>query len=64
MGVFLKELQAVFTFIISLFGEFLTELTTAETGKLTALLPMFILGIGVSLLWTVIKSARKVSWGA
>lgn len=63
MGVFLTELQSVFTFLIGLFGTFISELT-GESGKLVALLPMFVLGIGVSLLWTVIRSARKVSWGA
>lgn len=52
-----------FTSIISLVGEFVTSLT-AETGGLSALLPLFGIGIAISLVLLCVKVVRSIVWGA
>lgn len=52
--------------MISLVGEFLTALTNPGTGgaDLTGLLPLFAVGIAISLVMVAVKIVRKVTWGA
>lgn len=52
-----------FTSIISLVGEFLTALTGAS-GSLAGLLPLFAVGIAISLTLVCVRIIRKVTWGA
>lgn len=52
-----------FSSIITLVGEFLTELTGAS-GALAGLLPLFAVGIAISLVMVAVKIVRKVTWGA
>ena len=55
-----------FTNMIGLVGEFLTALTSPATGgaDLTGLLPLFAIGIAISLVLVAVKIVRKVTWGA
>lgn len=55
-----------FSSMITLVGSFLTALISpAENGaNLTALLPLFAIGIAISLLMVSVKIVRKVTWGA
>lgn len=52
-----------FTGVIGWVGEFVTALTGAE-GALKDLLPVFVIGIGVSLLLLGIKVVKSMIWGA
>lgn len=50
-----------FTSIITLVGQFLTAITS---GTLAGLLPLFAVGIAISLVMVAVKIVRKVTWGA
>ena len=52
-----------FTGIISWMGQFVTALVTTD-GELNALLPVFVIGIGVSILLLGIKAVKSMTWGA
>lgn len=56
-----SEVTKAFTSIISLVGEFLTAITS---GSLTGILPLFAVGIAISLVMVAVKIVRKVTWGA
>lgn len=59
----LEQLATVFTEIIKWVGEFVSALT-AEGGSLAGLLPLLVLGIGISLVMVCVKIVRKITWGA
>lgn len=52
-----------FTSIISLVGEFLNALI-GTSGSLAGLLPLFAVGIAISLTLVCVRIIRKVTWGA
>ena len=52
-----------FTSMIGLVGDFLSALT-GENGALAGLLPLFAIGIAISLVMVAVKIVRKVTWGA
>lgn len=52
-------LSSVFTWI----GSFITQLTT-ESGALHALLPLFAVGIAISVVLLGIKIVKSIVWGA
>lgn len=52
-----------FTACIGLVGQFLTALTSSG-GALYNLLPLFAIGIAISLVMVAVKIVRKVTWGA
>lgn len=51
------------TSVIGWFGDVITALTSSS-GALAPLLPLFAIGIGVSLVMIVVKVVRRISWGA
>lgn len=57
---------SAFSNMITLVGEFLTALISPGTSgpDLTALLPLFAIGIAISLVMVAVKIVRKVTWGA
>lgn len=55
--------QSGFTSLISMVGEFVSSLT-GESGSLSALLPLFAVGIAISLLLLCVKVVRSIVWGA
>lgn len=59
----LTALGSAFTSIITYVGEFITSLTSSG-GALSALLPLFAIGIAISLVMVCVKIVRKVVWGA
>ena len=60
------SVSAAFTSMINMVGEFLTALISPASGDpdLTALLPLFAIGIAISLVMVAVKIVRKVTWGA
>lgn len=58
-----EALGSAFTSIIGYVGTFITQLTTT-TGNLYGLLPLFAIGIAISLVMVCVKIVRKVVWGA
>ena len=54
---------SAFTSMITLVGEFMSALT-GENGALAGLLPLFAIGIAISLIMVAVKIVRKVTWGA
>lgn len=59
----IDALSSVFSQLITYVGQFITALT-GQTGALKDLLPLFAIGIGISLLMVCVKIVRKVVWGA
>lgn len=59
----LDSISSTFTQIITWIGEFVTALT-AESGALAPLLPLFGIGIAISLAMVIMKLIRKITWGA
>lgn len=59
----LAEISTVLTQFLTWVGQVVTALTTAD-GALAALLPLFVLGIGISVFMVIFKAIRKVTWGA
>lgn len=57
----LAQLSATFTQVIAWIGEFVTALTS---GDLQGLLPLFVIGIAISLAMVIMKLIRKVTWGS
>ena len=58
-----SAVTGAFTDILTLVGQFLTQLTTSG-GKLYPLLELFAIGIAISLVMVAVKIVRKVTWGA
>lgn len=59
----LDQIGSVLTEFISWIGEVVTALTTSG-GSLYALLPLFAIGIAVSVFMVAFKAIRRVTWGA
>lgn len=59
----LAELSTIFTQVITWVGQFVTALTS-EGGALNGLLPLLVIGIGISLVMVCVKIVRKITWGA
>lgn len=59
----LAEIGTVLTEFISWVGEIVTALTTSG-GALYSLLPLFAIGIAVSVFMVCFKCIRRVTWGA
>lgn len=59
----IAALQSAFTSIVGFVGEVVTALV-GTNGTLTDLLPLFVIGIAISLVMVVVKIIRKVTWGA
>ena len=64
MGVMWNAVVDGFNAIIGLVGNFVTNLTDSTNGKLTDLLPLFAVGIAISLVLLCVKIVRKITWGA
>lgn len=58
---FLGTLGEMFTQVITYIGQFVTALTS---GSLSGLLPLFVIGIAISLAMVIMKLIRKVTWGS
>lgn len=56
-----EAVSTAFGSMITLVGQFLRELLT---GNLNGLLPLFAIGIAISLVMVAVKIVRKVTWGA
>lgn len=59
----LEQIGTVLTQFIAWVGEVVTALTTTG-GDLYALLPLFAIGIAVSVFLVAFKSIRRITWGA
>lgn len=58
-----SAVQTAFTSVISMVGELVTALI-GENGALAPLLPLFAIGIAISLFMVGFKAIRRVTWGA
>lgn len=58
----IDSIKETFTQIITWIGEFVTALTATD-GTLAPLLPLFAIGIGISLAMVIMKLIRKITWG-
>lgn len=63
MESILTAVGTAVTSVIGFMGQVVTALTSAE-GDLNGLLPLFGLGIAVSLVYGAVKLIRKFTWGA
>ena len=52
-----------FTAFIGMVGQMVTALTSTN-GALAGLLPLFAIGIAISIFMVSMKAIRKVTWGA
>lgn len=59
----LSAITSAVTQSITWVGQVLTALT-AEAGALSPLLPIFAIGISISILLVAVKIIRKVCWGS
>lgn len=59
----IAAISSAFTGIISWLGELVTALV-GESGALKELLPVFAIGIGVTVLFMAIKAVKSFIWGA
>ncbi len=58
-----SAIKDAFGFLMELIGMFVNALTSSE-GTLNALLPVFVIGVGVSVLLLGIKVVKSMTWGA
>lgn len=58
-----SAVQTAFTSVISMVGELVTALI-GENGALAPLLPLFAIGVAISLFMVGFKAIRRVTWGA
>lgn len=56
-------IETAFSNFITMVGQLVTSLT-AESGGLSGLLPLFAIGIAISIFMVGFKAIRKVTWGA
>lgn len=56
-------IQTAFTSFIGMVGDLVSALT-GTTGALNGLLPLFAIGIAISIFMVGFKAIRKVTWGA
>lgn len=59
----MEALGTVFTAVIGFVGQTVTALVSSS-GELKDLLPLFCLGVGVSLFGICFKNIRRICWGA
>lgn len=59
----LENIGAVLTQFIQWMGQVVSALTS-DGGALQPLLPLFAIGIAVSVFMVIFKAIRKVTWGA
>lgn len=59
----LSALTTAFGTVLSAMGSFVGEMTSSG-GDLVEILPLFAIGIAVSLLYAAIRGVRKMTWGA
>lgn len=59
----LAQIGTVLTQFINWVGEIVTSLTGTD-GALAPLLPLFCIGIAISVFMVIFKAIRKVTWGA
>lgn len=59
----LENIGAVLTQFITWMGQVVSALTS-DGGSLQPLLPLFAIGIAVSVFMVIFKAIRKVTWGA
>ena len=59
----LAAVTSILTTVIDWIGTVVTSLVGAD-GALAELLPLFAIGIGVSVFMFAMKAIRKVTWGA
>ena len=57
-------ITTAFTNFISMVGTLVTALTDSTDGALYGLLPLFAIGIAISIFMVGFKAIRKVTWGA
>lgn len=57
-------IQTAFTSFIGMVGELVTALTDSTNGTLNGLLPLFAIGIAISIFMVSMKAIRRVTWGA
>lgn len=60
----IAAVTSALTQIITWVGTVITSITNAETGELNALLPLFAVGIGISVLFLGVKVIKSIVWGA
>lgn len=58
-----NAITTAFTAFIGMVGELVTALT-GSSGALAGLLPLFAIGIAISIFMVGFKAIRKVTWGA
>ena len=58
-----NAITTAFTAFIGMVGELVTALT-GTSGALAGLLPLFAIGIAISIFMVGFKAIRKVTWGA
>lgn len=58
-----SAVQTAFTSVITMVGELVTALI-GENGALAPLLPLFAIGVAISLFMVGFKAIRRVTWGA
>lgn len=58
-----NAITTAFTSFVSMVGELVTALT-GTNGALAGLLPLFAIGIAISIFMVGFKAIRKVTWGA
>lgn len=63
VNALVKAVSDVLGTIIGWVGDVVTSLT-GEDGALSSLLPLFAIGIGISVLLFGIKAIRSIVWGA
>lgn len=56
--------RLAFTNFIGLVGQLVTAITDSENGALVGLLPLFAIGIAISVFMVGFKAIRKITWGA
>lgn len=59
----IEAIGSAFTGVLGWVGEFVSALTGAD-GVLKDLLPIFVIGVGVSLVLLAIKAVKSMTWGA
>ena len=59
----IAAISSAFTGVIGWIGEFISALVGAE-GALKEMLPVFAIGVGVSVLMLGIKAVKSMTWGA
>lgn len=58
----LETLGSIFTEVITWVGEFVTALVT-DAGALSGLLPLFLIGVSISIVMVCVRIVRKIMWG-